>query len=242
MVRGKGAKMDNLRHKLLATRASPLAEAACAYALHLLAREKRLASAIVEDLCRREVDIRQLYLGIFQPVQYDVGSLWREGLVSVAQEHYCTNATQVIMAGLYPRWLRGNPGPRRLLATCVQGELHELGLRMVSDFFEMEGWDSAFLGANTPTDGILSALGEQRTDVLAIGVTLSSHLQQAADLIRTVRASPENRDLRILIGGSCLLDKGNLWRELGADGTARDARDAVSLGQRLLAHHKEESS
>ncbi|HEY5309978.1 MAG TPA: cobalamin B12-binding domain-containing protein, partial [Casimicrobiaceae bacterium] len=50
----------------------------------------------------------------------------------------------------------------------VSGDLHELGARMVADFFEMEGWDSYYTGANTPTGGVVQAIVERRPDVLAI--------------------------------------------------------------------------
>lgn len=35
---------------------------------------------------------------------------------------------------------------------------HEIGMRMVADFFEMEGWDTYYLGANTPTRSILQTI------------------------------------------------------------------------------------
>ena len=39
---------------------------------------------------------------------------------------------------------------RCVVVTCVGGELHELGARMVGDFFDMAGWDTYFCGADTP--------------------------------------------------------------------------------------------
>jgi len=55
--------------------------------------------------------------------------------VSVAQEHYCTAATQLIMSQLYPHIFAGEKTERTLIATCVAGDLHEIGIRMVSDLF-----------------------------------------------------------------------------------------------------------
>jgi hypothetical protein len=37
-------------------------------------------------------------------------------------EHYCTNATQVIMAQLYPQLFNGSRHGMRLLAACVQDD------------------------------------------------------------------------------------------------------------------------
>jgi methanogenic corrinoid protein MtbC1 len=63
----------------------------------------------------------------------------------VAQEHYCTAATQLIMSQLSPRLFGRDRIGRRLVVTCVGDELYELGMHMVADFFEMEGWD-AYMG------------------------------------------------------------------------------------------------
>ena len=48
-----------------------------------------------------------------------------------------------------------------MVATCIGGELHEIGIRMVADFFEMEGWDTYYLGANTPADAVVAELSAQ---------------------------------------------------------------------------------
>ena len=63
----------------------------------------------------------------------------------MAQEHYCTAATQLIMSQLYPYIFTTGKNGRVLVGTCVSGDLHEIGVRMVSDFFEMEGWDTFYL-------------------------------------------------------------------------------------------------
>ena len=63
----------------------------------------------------------------------EVGRLWQMNRLSVAQEHYVTAATQLIMSQLYPLVFRTARRDRRIVAACVGGELHELGVRMVAD-------------------------------------------------------------------------------------------------------------
>ena len=104
----------------------------------------------VLDAVNSGVPVRDIYLQVFQPAQYEIGRLWQTNRISVAQEHYCTAATQLIMSQLYPLIFSSPRNGLRMVAACVQGDSHELGLRMVSDFFELEGWDTLFLGASTP--------------------------------------------------------------------------------------------
>ncbi len=131
------------------------------------------------------------------------------------------------MSLLYPRIFSAKRNGGRLVSTCVGGDLHELGVRMVTDFFEMEGWDTFYLGANTPISGTLQQVAERKPHVLAISATLSVHVQAVADLIGTVRAA--GNPPRILVGGAPFNSITELWEDVGADGCAHNADEAVQL-------------
>ena len=114
-----------------------------------------------------------------------------------------------------------------MVATCVGGELHEIGARMVADFFEMDGWDTYFLGANTPMEGILRAVSERKADMLAISATIAFHIDKVSDLIAEVRRSRLDKGTKILVGGYPFNIAPNLWKSVGADAYARDAQQAL---------------
>lgn len=217
---------------------APLGELAERYLDAMLACERGRANDLVMKAIAQGISIRDIYLQVLQPVQYEIGWLWQTGRISVGHEHYCTNSTQFIMTMLYPQMFNGERAGRRMLATCVQGELHELGLRMLTDFFEMAGWDTHYLGANMPPDGVVSALEEWKTDVLAVGVTMHYHLEEAEKLIRAVRDSERTCDTVVLVGGYTFGVAKNLWQKLGADGTATDAQQAIVLSSQLIEGRK----
>jgi methanogenic corrinoid protein MtbC1 len=184
------------------------------------------------------LSVREIYLRVLQPVQHEVGRLWQAGRISIGHEHYCTNATQLVMARLYPHVFSGDRGGRRAVVACVRGELHELGARMVSDFFEMAGWDSVFLGANTPRQRVIATLVERPTHLLAIGVTMLDQVEEARQLIADVRGSAASR-VKILVGGHAFRGDSVAWQEIGADGTAADADQAIATGAALLGVDRE---
>jgi hypothetical protein len=76
---------------------------------------------------------------------------------------------------------------KKLVAACVSEELHEMGIRMVTDFFEMDGWDTYYIGANTPIESIGSAVRDQHADVVALSSTMSFHLPLLKKQIRIIR-------------------------------------------------------
>jgi len=212
----------------------PLGTLAHRYLQALLDGERERARQLVTRAVDDGHDVRDIYLEVFQRTQYEVGRLWQTNRISVAQEHYCTAATQLIMSSLYPRIFSSTKTGRTLVAVCVEGDLHEIGARIVADFFEMEGWDTFYLGANTPTRGVVEAVIRHAADVLGISATMTFHVRAVAEVIRTVRASEACRRVRILVGGYPFNVDRELWRRVGADGSAHDARAAVALANRLV--------
>ena len=220
------------------TEDAPLGGLARQYLDALLQGERRVASRLVLDSVEQGTSIKDVYLHVFQQSQYEIGRLWQMNRITVAQEHFCTAATQLIMSQLYTYLFSIDRIGRRLVATCVGDELHELGMRMVADFFEMEGWDTYYVGANTPAESILQIVEEQQADVLGISATMTFHLRDVAALIADVRRAPGVRNTAILVGGYPFNVAADLWREVGADGHARDAEEAVGLATQLLAAGK----
>jgi len=201
----------------------------------LLKGERREASRMILDLVEQGADVRDIYLEVFQPAQYEIGRLWEENLLTVAQEHFVTAATQLIMSQLYPHIFAADRVGRTMVATGVTEDLHEIGVRMVCDFFEMEGWDTYYLGANSPIDSVVSTVRDRKADLIAISVTLGVHLNRVKDMITALRATPDTKDVKIMVGGLPFIFDEKLWGEVGADGFAANAAKAVQTGSELVA-------
>jgi methylmalonyl-CoA mutase cobalamin-binding domain/chain len=205
------------------------------YLQALLESDRRRASQLILDAVQAGVPVKDIYLHVFQRSQYEIGRLWHMNQITIAHEHYCTAATQMIMSQLYPHIAVNRKDNRRMVAASVSGELHELGVRMVADFFEMAGWETLFLGANTPLPGIIKLLIEHKADVLAISATMTFHVSRVAAIIDALRASPECRDVIVIVGGRPFNIAPELWEDVGADAYGRDAQEAVDVAERLLA-------
>lgn len=211
---------------------APLAGLAARYLDALLRGERQTASRMILEAVETGTSIRDIYLHVFQPAQREVGRLWQNNRISVAQEHYCTAATQLIMSQLYPRIFAAEKTGRRLVATCVSGELHELGARMVADLFELAGWDTYYIGANAPAESVVQTATERQADVVAISATITFNIGQVGELIRALRA--QANATKILVGGYPFNVSPNLWQRIGADGYAPDAEQAIALAQQLV--------
>ena len=205
------------------------------YVHTMLGGYRQAAGQLVFDAADRGEPVPQLYLQVFQPALREIGRLWQLQKISVAQEHFCSVATQIVMAQLLLRVPTAKRCGRGVVVACVSGDLHELGARMVADFFEMAGWDTYFCGANTPHAAVVHSVVERKADLLAVSATMGYHLHAVQDLIEMVRADPRCAGLHVMVGGHPFTADPALWRTVGADGTAADAQAAVALAGQWLA-------
>jgi methanogenic corrinoid protein MtbC1 len=189
------------------------------------------------DLVLRAADehpVEDIYTGLLQKAQYEVGRLWEANEISVAQEHYSTAVTQLVMSLLYPRICQTPKTRGVFIGVCVEGELHEVGIRMVCDLFELRGWRSFYLGSSMPRADLLRFIEQNRADVIGISAIYDANVESVQRLIPQVRANTP-RNVKILTGGQPFLRQPSLWREIGADGTAADAAESVEAAESLLA-------
>lgn len=217
---------------------APLSPLAMLYSRALLRGDRDLASRLVLQAVEQGTPVKDIYRHVFQTAQHEIGRLWQINQISVAEEHYSTAATQLIMSQLYPYVFSGAKIGRTIVAVCVSGDLHELGARMVADFFEIEGWDSYYTGASTPTAGVLQAVVDRRADMLAISATITHHVPDVKHLIGLVRGNQACEHVKIIVGGYPFNRQPDLWRRVGADGSGPDAETAVSLANDLVGAGK----
>ncbi len=230
--------IDNLpepsNYKSFINEDKPLVKLLEQYLEFLLNGDRHSAGKMIIEAVDNGISVKDIYLHVFQSSLYEVGRLWQENKITVAQEHYITAATQLIMSQLYPYISNSKKTGKVLVATSVSKELHEVGVRMVADFFEMDGWNTFYLGANTPTESIIQTIISKKADLVLISATISSHIGEVMDLIRTVRRCGECRDPKIIVGGYPFNVDSNLWKKVGADGQAEDAETAIEMAEKLV--------
>lgn len=220
-------------------RINPLLRLQQDYLSSLLAARRDDALHLILEAVDAGVEIEAIYLNVFQPAQEEVGRLWQAGNINVALEHYVTAATQFVMSQLQPYFLTKHSSAKTLVATCVGEELHEVGLRIVSDLFEINGWNTVYLGANTPAKSIAQTLVSNGAQLLAVSTTMTQHLFGVTDVIREVRSHAGCEDVKVLVGGYPFVIDPYLWQRVGADAVAVDGKEAIRIVRRLVDDNDE---
>ena len=121
-----------------------------AYLEALLARDVGAARSAVDAALAVGMPVAEIYLDVLQPALYEIGRAWAVGDFSVADEHSATAVTQSVLGMLGPRMRTAPKDGRLAVVTGSPEERHALGVQMVADFLEGDGWEVLNLGASTP--------------------------------------------------------------------------------------------
>jgi methanogenic corrinoid protein MtbC1 len=189
----------------------------------LLVRGDRVGLREFMNACRGSCTYLDLAVSAFQPALYNVGVLWQQNQISVAQEHLATALVQSSLALAFAAADLDPPTPRRVICACVQKNEHALGLRVVADAFEIAGWELSHLGANVPLQDLLKLADATKPDVVALSVSTTFQLDIARKTIAGLRHELGSRRPTVLIGGLACNGFPELWRHLGADDWRADA-------------------
>ena len=190
----------------------------------ILAGDQRQASAIASGALRHGMPY--LYRHITAAME-QVGRLWQEGRISVADEHLATAVCETTIASLYPRLAWPVGGPPAIVA-CLARERHQLGARMVADLLALDGWRVDFLGAGVPVPALIEMAISRKPVMIGLSAAMEQHLPAVAAAVEDLhRALP---GVRVLVGGrmvSSLPDPA----VLGADGWASSCDEAVRVAR-----------
>lgn len=186
---------------------NPSEEIYQSYFSALIKGNRHVCSDIVNKLLAQNIAIRDVYINLFQRSMYEIGTLWETNKISVAIEHVATSITAFQLSLIYPTLFSRDHINKSAVVACVANEFHQIGGQMAADIFELHGWDSYFLGSNTPVTDLVTFIGEKRPDI--VGLSLSIYSNQAA-LLETIREIKQAFPMQKIIMGGQAFNHGSI--------------------------------
>ena len=205
--------------------------------------EKALYQAVLKGKKREIVDRTQDVLDsgkqpkeilddILLPAIQDVGELFDSGKYFLPQLISSAEAMKKSIEYLEPMLQDHNATeemPTVLIAT-VEGDIHDIGKNLVALMLKNYGFRVIDLGKDVKGEAIIEAAKEHKASVIALSALMTTTMLQMKQIIELKQK--EQLDVKVIIGGAVITQ--DYADEIGADGYAKDAQEAVKLTQRLL--------
>jgi MerR family transcriptional regulator, light-induced transcriptional regulator len=156
------------------------------------------------------------FMHVLTPALVEIGDRWASGAMSVAQEHLATSTVRAALLKLLSDQRAAVHGVAVL--ACAPGELHEIGLLMLAVMLRSDGWQVAYLGADTPFPDAVALANELEATALCFS---AASKESARALDQELATAPPRESLAVVVGGRA---------------TRRtDVRDTVSRLRKLAA-------
>lgn len=141
---------------------------------------------------------------VLQPVLFEVGARWEDGRMFVAQEKETSELVRDLVAQLGQRHAdTRNTGPT-IVAGSVQGERHELGLRMLTALLRSRGCRVHYLGADVAHEFFVEAIALRTPDAVLLSAKLPQNVEQIGIAAERIRDSFGITAPAIIAGGEAI--------------------------------------
>lgn len=189
----------------------------------------------ISALKNKSISVVDLYESILTPALNFIIKEYKEDDELIWREHVRSGIIRSIIEFAYPnvleeRKINGNKNKGNVIVMCPEFEDHELGARMVSDFFTIAGYNSTFIGARTPQKTILKAIEIVVPKYLCISVTNYYNLISVKKTIEIIKESVDY-NITFLLGGNAFVCNPSAYKEVGGDLILSNFEDIQNLDE-----------
>ncbi|MEO0593749.1 MAG: cobalamin-dependent protein [Myxococcota bacterium] len=210
----------------------------------LVERDTAAAHEYVVNLRVQGVALETIFLDLLAPCAHHLGTMWEKDDATFTDVTMGLTHLQQLVREYAPAFElegRGGIAGHQIVLSASPGDQHTFGLILLEEFFRRAGWN-VIGAAQTAEIDLPDWVQRESVSVVGFGVSDRRTLNDLQTLIADLRASSKNRELVIMVGGSCVLESPELVTTLGADGTASSAREAVAFVETLLERRASQPS
>ena len=188
-------------------------------------------TALRDGLSAREILDKALLPGMDL-----VGNQFKMGDMFIPEVLLSARAMQTALSLLKPQFATSRADVRgKVLLGTVQGDLHDLGKNMVGMMLIGAGFEVTDLGKDLSPMAFVTAVKEQKPDILGLSALLTTTMLMMQDTIKALQEAGIRDKVKIMVGGAPVT--ADFAKKIGADGHGPNAIDAVDLAKRFMSSH-----
>jgi len=135
-----------------------------------------------------------------------------------------TKATEMLKTKMDP----GQTGRKgRVVLATVQGDIHDIGKKIVGMMLESSGYEVIDLGMDVPAPAIVEAVRKNDAKLVGLSVLLTTMVKGIREVVEQLASAGLRDAVRVAIGGACCTPQ--LADEMGADAYGESAVAAVGI-------------
>ncbi len=125
----------------------------------------------------------------------------------------------------------------KIVMGTVAGDIHDIGKNLVIIWISTRGIEAVDIGVDCPVDKFIDRALAENADIIGASCLLTMTAPEQKKLIERMKERGIRERFKVLVGGAAI--DGAWAEEIGADGFARDMKEAADVALSLLAEKEE---
>jgi corrinoid protein of di/trimethylamine methyltransferase len=167
----------------------------------------------------------------------EVGDKFDKMEIFLPELMMAADAMQAALNVLLPKIPKGEV-PRKgvVVSGTVKGDIHDIGKNILVAMLRANGFEVHDLGVDVPTSKFIDEAEKVGADIITLSALMASTLGGQKDVIDYLKAMGKRDKFIVMVGGGPTTKE---WAdEIGADGYAETASEAVKLALELIEKKK----
>ena len=161
--------------------------------------------------------------------RFEAGELWLPHLVLGAEA--LEAAVKVLEEHMAIEDLESTSRGTIVIGT-VEGDIHDLGLRIVASMLRANGFRVHDIGCDAHTLNFIEKAKEVRADIIAASSLMTTTMPFMKDLVEALETAGIRDQYKVMVGGGPVTEE---WaKAIGVDGYGKDAAEAVRVAKELV--------
>jgi 5-methyltetrahydrofolate--homocysteine methyltransferase len=119
----------------------------------------------------------------------------------------------------------------------VQGDLHDIGKKIVGMMLEAAGFTVVDLGVSVPPEDFIAAIRQHKPQIVGFSALLTTTMNMQWETLKLIKAEGLREQVRVFVGGAPI---SQAWCDkIGADAYASDALIAVDKARACIFKYRE---
>lgn len=196
---------------------------------------------IIGELSQKVIDesinpVEAVQLGLIKGIEV-VGELWKAGEVFLPDVMMSAEAMKVGLSILEPEIAKlgmsqGEAKGKIVLGT-VEGDIHDIGKNITGAMFTAAGYKVYDIGTDIKAEDFVLKAQEVGADIIGASALLTTTMNAQKKIIDYLQEHNLRAQFKVFVGGGPTSQA--YADEIGADGWAESADEAVALADRMLS-------
>jgi 5-methyltetrahydrofolate--homocysteine methyltransferase len=195
-------------------------------------------TAFIQSALEQEVSARTLIAGPMAAGIAEVGRRFKMDeyfLPEVMMSAKCMHAALGLLKPLIIAEKTEEIGT--VVVGTVQGDLHDIGKKIVGMMMEAAGFTVVDLGVTVPPEDFIAAIRQHKPQIVGFSALLTTTMNMQWETLKLIKAEGLREAVKVFVGGAPI---SQAWcNKIGADAYAADALIAVDKARACIQKYRE---